>query len=269
MKLPKAQFSFFTITFFTLSQPSHAEELNSAKIGQTILASTETQDFSRERGSLNWASIEYKLKTERTTVTLEPTYGERRAGGWRQSAAGVAGTIYHNWSSQVSTRTQIFAGENKPVFAHFDVAQDLTVKVAKSTTATVGGRWARYFGGQDVNFLSLGARRYFKSGSIGYRLTRVKQEGQSAFFSHLLNFTINDGRGEGRTQVWLSTGAASLTRTPIDSQFAQQDFGALIRRIQPLSRGVKLLASGGYSSYAQPIGRIGAKKFGLGVSIDL
>lgn len=236
---------------------------------QSVLASVESQDFSDGGGSLRSAMLEYKLDLGDTTILVSPTVGERRVAGTGDNAFGIGGTVYHDWSDRVSTRTQAFVAEDEPVFAHLDFAQDVTLKVAKSTTVTAGARWAEYFAGREASFLSLGARRYFKGGSIAYRLTRVNPDDRDAFLGHMVNLTVNDGRGKGKTQLWLSTGASSLVRSQLEDNFTGRDRAILVQRTQPLTEKLALVASAGFSSYARPGNRITSSTFGLGLSVAL
>jgi YaiO family outer membrane protein len=236
---------------------------------QTLTAAAETQEFSDDLGSLRSASLEYKFSNDDTTVTFTPTLGERRAPGFRETAVGAGATVYQDWSSRVSTRTHAFVAEEKPVFAQYDFAQDVTVKVGGSTAVSVGGRWARYFGHQDVTFLSAGVRQYFKGGSIAYRLTRVDPEGRSAYLAHLVNLSVKDPKGSGKTQLWLSAGEASLSNSQLQANFSGEDYGAVLQRTQPLTDRLSLIPTVGYSSYDRPGDRLEAINLGLGIALSL
>ena len=181
----------------------------------------------------------------------------------------MGGAVYHDWSDRVSTRTQAFVAEEEPVFAHLDFAQDVTVKVIESTTVTAGARWAEYFAGREVTFFSLGARRYFKGGSVAYRLTRVNPDNRGAYFGHLASLSVNDGHGKGKTQLWLSTGAASATRLQLEGDLAGKDRALILQRTQPLSDKLSLIALAGVSSYANPGNRVSSTTFGLGLSVAI
>ena len=240
-----------------------------AQTTQSVLASVETQDFSDDAGSLRTAMLEYKLDLGDTTVVVSPTIGQRRVAGDAQTAIGGGGAIYHDWSDRVSTRTQAFVAEEAPVFAHLDFAQDVTFKVADSTALTAGVRWAEFFGDREVTFLSLGARRYFKGGSIAYQLTRVNPDNRAGFFGHMVNLTVNDGRGKGKTRLWASTGNSSLVRSQLEDNFTGKDRALLVQRTQPLTEKLALVASAGVSSYARPGNRIGSTTFGIGLSVAI
>ena len=240
-----------------------------AQSAQSVTASVESQDFSDGRGSLRTGTLEYKIDLGDTTVVASPTIGTRRVAGTSATATAVGGAVYHDWSDRVSTRTQAFVAEEEPVFAHLDFAQDVTVKVIESTTVTAGARWAEYFAGREVTFFSLGARRYFKGGSVAYRLTRVNPDNRGAYFGHLASLSVNDGHGKGKTQLWLSTGAASATRLQLEGDLAGKDRALILQRTQPLSDKLSLIALAGVSSYANPGNRVSSTTFGLGLSVAI
>ena len=246
-----------------------AQTAGTAGPEQAILVTAESQDFSKNRGSLRSVRLEYKFDDGDTTVLAGPSVGERTAVGRSDTSFGFEGAIYQDWSKKISTRTHLFVAENNPVFAHINVAQDITVRVARQATITTGVRWAEYFGGRDVTFLSLGGRRYFKNGSIAYRLTWTKAEGRNAFVAHLANLTLNDSHGAGKTQIWLSTGAASLARSQFDDNFARSDRAFMIQRTQPLSHNFALVPSFGLSSLGYAGGHYTSTNLGLGLLIAL
>lgn len=254
----------FTLAFFLATTPAAL-----AQTAESILVSAETQDFSDQGGSLGSVSLDYKLNFDDTTVVFSPTVGQHRLNGASQTATGLGATVYQDWNDRVSTRTQGFVSEDKPVFARYDFSQDLTVKVAPSTTLTGGFRWAEYFGGREVTFVSLGARRYFKGGSIAYRLTRVNPDDHAAFFGHMANLTLNDRQGKGKTQLWLGAGDSSLGRSQLDENISGKDWAVFAQRTQPLSDRLALVMSAGISSYARPANCVRASTFGLGLLMTI
>ena len=240
-----------------------------AQSAQTLTATAESDEYSDGLGSVRSIKLEYKRVDEGTTVVFTPAVGERRAAGFSATAVGGGAAIYHDWSPTVSTRMSAFFAENEPVFANEDLALDVTAKVAQNTTATVGGRYARYFGGVDVVFASAGIRQYFRFGSVAYRLTRVDPEGRRAYFAHLFNLSVKDGKGDGRTQLWLSAGDASYSSVHMPAGFSGKDYGVNVQRVQPIGGKVNLVPSLGYTSYARPGDRVSAVNLGLGVSMGL
>jgi YaiO family outer membrane protein len=160
----------------------------------------------------------------------------------------------------------VFLAEKTPVFAHLDVAQDITVRVADRTTATAGIRWAEYFDEREAAFVSLGIRRYFDGGSIAYRLTGTEVEGDE-FLAHLINVRLDDSEGEGNTQLWLSLGDSSPSQ--FEDSFSGSDYAIVLQRTQPLWVDVALVAAAGFSSYDSVGGRYTATTFRVGLSTKL
>ena len=163
----------------------------------------------------------------------------------------------------------MFLAEHNSPFAHWSAAQDVTMQVAPKTTFTLGTRYARYFGNTDVTFVSGSARRYFKGGAIAYRLTWTKPDHQNAYLAHLASLTLNDRASAGKTQVWLSYGAASLAASQVQDTFKGHDMGAVLMRSQPLSDSVSAVVTAGISSYDRRPRRATATTFGLGLSVRL
>lgn len=251
------------------AQAAHAQEDGDAP-EQTVQIYGEIQDFSDGYGSLDSVTMEYKLDMGDTTVVLSPKVGRRKANGDSDTAFGIGGALYHRFSDDFSTRTYVAIAEDEPVFANRDVAQDLTVRVAKNLTATVGGRWARYYNDRDVYFVSGGARYYFKGGSVSYRLSYVDPDQRDSFLAHLVNISINDGGdSRGKTQLWLSKGEASINQSQLQTNFDGDDYGAFLRRVQPVSNDFSLIGLIGVSSYDRPSDRVTAVSFGLGIEFNL
>lgn len=264
MTNPKlATFAPLLLAQFVLAPQAQAEAKQSVQI------TAATQDYNKDMGSQRTVQLEYKYDNDDTTVVFTPVVGQRKVAGTSSTAVGAGVAIYHDWSDTISTRTGAFIAEDKAVFAHLELSQDVTFKVAHSTTVTLGGRWARYDGGNDVSFISLGARQYFKGGSVAYRLTRVDPNGQDAFYGHLVNLTINDGHGAGKTQLWLSTGASELDRSQLTGTFTGSNYAAMLKRTQPLTDQFALVLGAGVSSYARPTGRVTATNFELGLQMGL
>lgn len=237
--------------------------------GQTLTFVTETQQFDKGQGSLQTLSLEYKLKADKTTILVTPVVGWRENPALRESALGGSLTLYQDWTESLSTRTHAFVAQSKSPFAHVDLAQDVTVKAAKSTAVTLGGRYARYSGGQEVAFASVGARQYFRGGSIAYRLSWTKPNTRGAFLSHLGSLTLSDKKGDGKTQLWISYGAASLATSQLPDTFRGKDYGAAVKRAQPLGKRFALHISAGFTSYDRPAARLTGVSAGLGLSFKM
>jgi YaiO family outer membrane protein len=234
----------------------------------SIEVEAQTQDFNKGFGSVNTLRLDYKFEDDNTTVTVSPEAGERRAAGQSRSALGIGATFYLDVTQTLTTQTSVAIAEDEPVFAQYDLAQDVTFKLVPQTTGTVGVRWARYFGNRDVYFANAGFRYYFSGGSVAYRLSYVDPDNRGDFLAHLVNLSLKDAEGDGMTQLWLSAGSSSIDRTPLDEEFSGEDYGAFLRRVQPISGPIDLIAGAGFTSYDRPDDRITAWKFALGFGYD-
>lgn len=240
-----------------------------AQSSRTATATAETQEYSSDGGSRRTVGLEYKFVNDDTTLVGSPVIGERRTPGMKETAVGAGMAIYHNWSSVISTRTSVFVSREAPVFAKHNFAQDVTVKVADRTAVTLGGRLARYMGNRDVSFLSASVRQYFPFGSVAFQLRYVNPEAGNAPLTYVANVSVRDASGDGRTQLWVSVGEASLANEQLSNTFSGHEYGAVVQRVQPITDTVSLIPLIGYTSTDRPIGRIGAVKIGLGLALKL
>lgn len=235
---------------------------------RAIHASVETRDFGADHGTLNSATVEYKIEDGGSTIVANAIAGEFRGRFETERAVGAGVTLYQRFDGGISTRTRIAVAESEPVFARLDLAQDITFGLARATTMTFGARWADYAEGGDVHSLSAGLRYYFAGGSVGYRASYVDPEDRASLVAHLVNLSLNDATGAGRTQLWFSAGSTSL-ETPLSDDFAGEDYGVFLRRVQPLTDTLNVTGSFGVASYDRPAGRATGTTFGLGIEVDL
>jgi len=230
----------------------------------SLTVATEFRDYTDNRGDFHSATAELKLRGRQTTALIAPTVGERSLPGGDDTAFGVRGTLYVDWSPRFSTRTSLFDAEDTPVFASLDIAQDFTLRVADKTTATLGLRWAEYFADQEVAFYSLGVRRYFERGSLAYRLTRTEAEGGDGYYAHLASVSLHDRVGKGKTQLWLSAGETAPANVQLNDTLSGGNVGAMLQRTQPLWGDVALVATAGVSSFESPWATTPERRWGLG-----
>lgn len=257
--------SGLAICGITTSNPANASD----KTPDTVTTVAQVQDFDQGLGSLRTLEIQFTHSKGPNTFVLTPVIGERRIGASHDTTIGGSFEFYRDWSSKVSSRSQVFVSENKTPFPHWTASQDITVKVAGKTTVTVGGRFARYFGDNDVVYLSGGVRQYFKIGSVAYRLTWTKPAFSSGYLAHLGSITIKDNNGAGKTQLWVSYGSASPISNQSQDTFRGKDYGFVVQRNQPLNGKLSAIFRIGVSSYDRPGGRATAPTFGMGLSLPL
>ncbi len=241
----------------------------SDKSPDTVTTVAQVQDFDQGLGSLRTLEIQVSHSRGPDTFVLTPVIGERRIGAFHDTVIGGSLELHHDWSSKVSSRSHVFVSENKTPFAHWTASQDINVKVAAKTTITVGGRFARYFGDNDVVYMSGGVRQYFNMGSVAYRLTWTKPAFSSGYLAHLGSITIKDNRGTGKTQLWVSYGSASPISIQSQDTFRGKDYGLAFQRNQPLNGNLSAIFRFGVSSYDRLGGRVTAPTFGFGLSLPI
>lgn len=236
---------------------------------QSVRIEFERLDLTDDYGTFETLKAEYKAVMDDVTVVITPKYGWRESATVDASAAGGNISLYYDVADGLSGHTTLGLSENDPVFARYEVGQDLTLNVARNTTVTGGVRYAQYYNDRDVMFYSLGARQYFKGGSVAYRATLVDPDNHEAFVSHLVNLSLNDPEGRGKTQMWLSAGGTALERQALDGDFTGTDFAGTVKRLQPITRSLDLVLSAGLTSYERPTGRTLGNSVGLGLQIDV
>jgi YaiO family outer membrane protein len=260
------------ILLAALAMPAtaHAQDDEaSGKHEQSLQIDFERLDLGDDYGTLDKLAIDYKAVMGDTTVVFTSEFGERQNAAGEYAALRVNGTLYQDFNDSFSGRSSVSVSENEPVFARLELAQDFTYKVAPNTAVTAGVRYANYFGDRDVLFYSLGARQYFKGGSLSYRLSVVDPDNHNAFLSHLANLTVNDPHGRGKTQFWLSAGGTAIERLTLEDQYTGTDYSGSVKRLQPLTKDLDLVISAGLTSYDRPTGRTLGNSVGLGLKLDV
>lgn len=232
--------------------------------GSAELTAT-VQDFGPGRGTLTAATLDLRSITPTGNWSLAPTLAHRSG---EPVALGAALGWQRQWSPLIASESGVFVGQAGGPFAALTLAQALIGRIARHTTFTAALRWSRYAGSQDVWFASGEVRRYLRRGSLAYRLTWVRPRDHAGYTSHLLAFTLNDGSGRGRTQLWLSQGQASLASATVPDGFRGHDRAVQLRRLQPLAPRLALSVMGGLASYDLPGGAVQSRNLGLGLSLE-
>ena len=259
-------------SFYLLLSAAAALQISTpalAKTETTASVNLEDREFDKNQGAVKTVTMEYKRVSDSTTFIVGPQVSERRSPGGRTSELGGDATVYHKWSPALTTRTSIGVSEDNGIQPGLTLSQDMTFKVAKDTTVTIGDRLARWQG-TEVGFYSAGLRQYFKGGSVSYTLTRTAPSNSKAFFAHLANLTLQDGAGKtGKTSLWFSYGGSSESRTPLGASLSGKDAGVTVQRTQPISKTISLLPMVGYSRFALLSGYLTSFNFGLGIRLNL
>lgn len=152
----------FLIAFAGSAQASSVLDL------KAIVASVDGEylSYSGDYGSRRIVNTTSRIDTGPTDLSLSISQGERKADSDSFKATRLSATLVHDWNARLSTRTSAAIAGDKPVFVTREFVQEVSYKPFPQTVLTVGGRYSRYFGGEDARSWSAGAAQYFRGGSI-------------------------------------------------------------------------------------------------------
>lgn len=241
---------------------AHAAPLPDLK---SIVASVDGEylSYSGSFGSRRIVNAQTRIDTGETVLSLGLSQGSRKAGDDKFKATRVTASVVQDWSSRLSTRTSASIATNAPVFVTRELAQDISYKPLPQTVLTVGGRYARYWGGVDALSWSLGAAQYFRGGMVSYRFSSFDVHGLGHSTGHLVNLKVDDPAGSN--QLWLGHGTALhdalWLSTPEKGNFTNVEY----RRVQPIGGGVGLMVGVNRIWYKAD----SAKFHGTGVRVGL
>jgi len=214
--------------------------------------STSLPDIKSIVGSLDGEYLTYSgthgnrvTLDARTRFNMGDTKAEFAIGeGFRKTEDGkfhatrVQGTLVHDWSSVVSTRTSAGFATSGKVFTKRELIQDVNLKLGSGTLLTGGGRYARYQDNIDAWSWSVGASQYFRGGYVGYRFSSFQFDQLGHAVGHLFSARLNDPLGGN--QFWLGRGTAlhdaDWQGPPEKGKYTQVEY----RRLQPIGGGVSL-----------------------------
>ena len=241
-----------------LAQPA------AAKIG--VL--TESTDYSGAYGKRQEVTIESSFDLGRTALVLNASHGKRKFEGTSFKGYQLAGTVYHDWNERFSSRTSVSLADNSPVFSRRELVQDISYKLLPNTLVTVGGKYARYYGGVDVASLHAGGSLYFRGGFATYRFGIHDVEGRGQQYSHLASIRLKDPRGSGQTQMWLSAGTALQEQEVLAAGRQGKYRGAHVQRTQPLAGPLALSVGLGRTWYDLPNDDYHGTKATVGITVS-
>jgi YaiO family outer membrane protein len=245
-----------------LAGSAHAAPLlNLRKIAASV--DGEYLSYSGDFGSRRVVNAESRLDTGTTVVSLGLSQGSRKAGGDDFNATRVTATVVHNWSSRLSTRTSASIASDQPVFVTRELIQEVSFKPLPKTVLTVGGRYARYFGGIDALAWSVGAAQYFRGGMVSYRFSSFDVSHLGRSTGHLVSAKLQDPYGSN--QLWFGHGTALHDAVWLSEPEKGRYDNIEYRRVQPITSGVGLMLGVSRIWYKAE----GAKFHGTGVRAGL
>ena len=253
---------FFAPLAFAFAGQAHAAPLLDLK---KVVASVDGEylSYSGSFGSRRIVNAETRIDTGKTIVSLGISQGARKAGPDKFKATRLTGTLVHDWSARLSTRTSASISSDEPVFVTREALQEISYKPLPQTVLTVGVRYARYWGGVDSVSWSAGGAQYFRGGMVGYRFSSYDVQGLGDTVGHLVNLKLNDPYGSN--QLWLGHGTslhdAVWLSAPQKGKFSSIEY----RRVQPIGGGVGVMLGVSRNWYNSE----GAKFDGTGARVGL
>ena len=202
---------------------------------------------------------------EDSKLYLSLSGGERRVGGERIRAARVSGTLRHDWSNRLSTRSSVSLATNGRVFARNEFAQDVSYKLTDSLALTAGGKYASY-PGDHVTSWSGGAGYYGRGFSLTYRFSLLASQQLGRSHAQLASVQLKDPGGSGSTQLMVGQGTSLYDVVPEQSVKAGKFVSLSLKRQQPLVSGVQLNFGVNRSWYRTPTGNYRGTGLLAGVS---
>lgn len=219
---------------------------------QKIIVTTEQTNFSGGYGKRIKTSVESATDLGDTAFSVNISHGKRDVGAERFKSLRLGGVVYHDWSEKFYTRTTMGLSSNKPVFATRELSNDFSYKVLPNAVATVGAKYARYYGGTDVLSWSAGGSWYFKGGFASYRFSSFDIDKLGKSHGHLASVRLKDGKGAGHTQLWAGSGTSLHDQEFLVTGSKGTYRSLALQRVQPVRGPVSVNLTLGRSWYDTP-----------------
>jgi len=216
---------------------------------QKIVTSVDGEylSFTDGFGNRRIVNGETRIDAGKTRAVLALSSGTRKTEESKFKATRVAASVVHDWTSRLSTRTAASIASNAPVFLTRELQQEVSYKPFAQTVVTVGGRYARYWGGVDVMSYSAGASQYFGGGMLGYRFTTYDVKGVGRTSGHLVSAKLDDGLGSN--QLWLGRGSSLQDSNWLSPNVKGNVTSVEYRRVQPISSQISVTAGVNHTRY--------------------
>ena len=208
-----------------------------------VSLTTERADYSNDFGKRRIITAESTTDTGSTAFTVTVSHGKRTFEEESFSAVRVSGTVFHDWSDRLYTRTSFGLSSDKPVFATRELSNDVNFKLLPNTVVTVGAKHARYHDNRDAISWSAGGSWYFAGGLVSYRYSSFDVDKLGKSHGHLATVRLKDGKGRGSTQLWLGKGT-SLHEQELLLEGRRGTYRSVVlQRVQPAKGPVSFTAS--------------------------
>ncbi|HDW9408682.1 TPA: YaiO family outer membrane beta-barrel protein, partial [Escherichia coli] len=130
--------------------------------------------------------------------------------------------------------------------------QDINLALLPKTLFTTGYRYTKYYDDVEVDAWQGGISLYTGPVITSYRYTHYDSRDAGGSYSNMISVRLNDPRGTGYTQLWLSrgTGAYTYDWTPETRYGSMKSIS--LQRIQPLTEQLNLGLTAGKVWYDTP-----------------
>ena len=191
-------------------------------------------------------------KVENATLLFNLSQGRRDYETEHFNATRGQGAVWYKWNNWLTTRTSIAFADNTPVFACQDFRQDISLALLPKTLFTTGYRYTKYYDDVEVDAWQGGISLYTGPVITSYRYTHYDSSDAGGSYSNMISVRLNDPRGTGYTQLWLSrgTGAYTYDWTPETRYGSMKSIS--LQRIQPLTEQLNLGLTAGKVWYDTP-----------------
>lgn len=217
--------------------PLAGPPINIKKIAASV--DGEYLSYSDAYGTRRVVNATTTMDGAKTDLSLTISQGQRKVDGDDFKAMRLSATVVHKWTDRLSTRTTAGIASDKPIFVTRELVQEVSYKPLSQTVLTVGGRYSRYYGGDDAISWSAGAAQYFRGGSVGYRFSSYKVSHLGNTTGHLVNVKLEDRLGT--SQLWLGHGTALNDALSLSTPAKGKFTSAELRRVQPVGGGVSVM----------------------------
>lgn len=245
--------AFYTATLVAIvgAQPAYAKAAVTSENSKStkVVVTSEYTNYSGTFGNRVETTAESINDLGNTTLVFGASQGRREIGDDKFNALRFSGTIYRDWSDRFYTRTSISASSNKPVFATREISQDLNYKPLANTVLTVGGKYAKYFGGNEALSWSAGGSYYFNGGFVTYRFSQFDVSKLGKSHGHSLSVRFKEGKGQAYTQLWLGTGTSLHDQQVLPAAANGKYRTVMLQRLQPVKGPIALSFGLGRSWY--------------------
>jgi YaiO family outer membrane protein len=210
----------------------------------SVSVQLDTIDYADGHGSRDTAGFIVAGKAGDSSWQIDLTHGQRDFGPVAHSGTRFGGSLHHQWTPRLDTRTALVYSDDSPTFVNREINHDFKLKLIRNTVFNLGGRHAEYYGDTRVTGWSAGADYYFPRITASYRYSHHNVSSGGGGHGNTLSLRLKDAEGRGTSQLWIGHGTSAYA-PDLDPLLLRDNrsTSVFLRRSQPL--GQHLLLSAG------------------------